>query len=100
MNKIRCYQLIGAIFASINFLLFMMFYRVASGMDAQYQLAWLPLSFIDFPITTFYFLFIFLGLSPNAAAFITFGILGTSWWYFLSSYIAKKFNKCRRALNP
>ena len=90
MKIIRCYRIIGVIFSIINFLLFIKFYTEAVEMDAQYQLLWVPLSFIDFPVTVLYFFLNGAGLLPNTSAIITFGIFGTIWWYFVASFFAKK----------
>lgn len=95
MKKLKCYQWIGVFFALVNFLIFIRFFSEAIGMDAQYQLLWIPLSIIDFPITVFFFLLMFVGVPPNISALIVFGVLGTFWWYWLASFIAKKFKKCK-----
>jgi len=89
--KIICHQYIGLLFALINISIFIRFYLEAIGMDSQYQLLWIPLSFIDFPVTIVYFVLQSINISPNTSALITFGILGTYWWYLLASFIANKF---------
>jgi len=89
--KLRCHHYIGFIFALINLLIFIRFYLEALGMDAQYQLLWIPLSFIDFPFTIVYFILVSIGAPPNVSALISFGFFGTYWWYLLTSFIARKF---------
>jgi len=89
--NIKCHNYIGFTFALINLLIFIKFYLEALRMDAQYQLLWIPLSFIDFPLTILFFILMSIGVSPNVSALISFGILGTFWWYLLSSFIANKF---------
>lgn len=89
--KLKCYHYIGLIFASINLLIFIKFYLEAIEMGAQYQLLWIPLSFIDFPITIIFFILMSIGVAPNISALISFGILGTFWWYLMTSFITKKF---------
>ena len=74
----------------MNLLIFIKFYLEAAGMDAQYQLLWIPLSFIDFPLTIVFLILMSVGVHPNISALISFGVLGTFWWYFFSSFIARK----------
>ncbi len=88
--KMKCPNYIGLIFALINFGIFIKFYLEALGMDAQYQLLWIPLSFIDFPMTIVFFILMSIGISPNISALVAFGLLGTIWWYILTSFIANK----------
>jgi len=89
----KCQHNVGYAFAFVNLLVFIIFYGEAQGMDAQYQLSWIPLSFIDFPVTIIFFLLMSLGVLPNVSAFVAFGIMGTLWWYLLAKFIASKF--CR-----
>ena len=89
--KIQCHNYIGLTFALINLLIFIRFYLEALGKDAQYQLLWVPLSFIDFPMTIVFFISMSIDISPNTSALISFGLLGTLWWYMLTSFIANKF---------
>ncbi len=91
--KLRCHHYIGLIFSSINLFIFISFYLEAIGMDAQYQLLWIPLSFIDFPLTIVFFILMSIGVHPNISALVSFGFLGTFWWYLMTSFIANKFCK-------
>ena len=65
-------------------------------MDAQYQLLWIPLSFMDFPLTIVFFILMAIGVSPNTSALVSFGILGTVCWYLMASFIANKFYHKKR----
>ena len=94
--EFTCYKYVGVIGALINTAIFIRFFVEAIDMDAQYQLLWIPLSFIDFPTTLIYFGMTFLGFTPNMSAFISFGILGTIWWYFLAGFFARKFCRMKR----
>ena len=85
-----CNKLIQFSVVLIHLVIFIYYFIEAIKMDAQYQLIWIPWAIVDFPITIVFFVLVFLNISFNAAALISFGVLGTFWWYWLSGILARK----------
>jgi len=81
---------IGIIIGIIHFFIFIYFYLAAAPHHAQWQLAWIPLSIIDFPISIFILPLTSITDNLNLSAFFIHGILGTLWWYWISSKILNK----------
>jgi len=82
---------IGILIGIIHFCIFLFFYLSASSYDAQWQLAWIPLSIIDFPISLLLLPLSSITESLNFSAGIIHGILGTFWWYWITTKILNKF---------
>ena len=89
--KSECSKYIGLLFGLFNFLLFFHFFLEASYMEDNYELSWIYISFLDFPISLLFYLFTTLGVPINVSAIIFLGVLGSVWWYFLISYLINKF---------
>jgi len=81
---------IGIIIGIIHFSIFIYFYLAASSHHAQWQLSWIPLSIIDFPVSVFLLPLSSITSNLNLSAFFIHGILGTLWWYWISSRILNK----------
>jgi len=93
ITSFKCPNIFGLIFSIIHLLIVSNAYRPDLVGLAQYQLSWMYVSIIDFPITSFFFILQRLYIPVNISGVIIFGIFGTLMWYILVFYIADKFCK-------